>query len=603
MKYLLLLFTASFSHVSFGQCYWQQEVDYQMEIDFDVDNHTFQGTQKLVYINNSPDTLKKVFFHLYFNAFQPNSMMDVRSRTIVDPDGRVKDRISKLSKNETGFHEIELFEQDGKKLDFHIEGTVAEVSLSSPILPNDSTIFYMEFNSQVPKQIRRSGRNNKEGISYSMTQWFPKIAEYDFRGWHASPYVAREFYSPWGNYDVTIKIDKSFMVAGSGVLQNPQEIGYGYEKSGTDVKRPSGGKLEWRFVAENVHDFAWSADPDYVHTKIKVPNGPLIHFFYQENEKYTKNWKALPEYVKKIFEYVSIRYGKYPYPVYSVIQGGDGGMEYPMATLITGNRNLQSLVGVTVHEVLHSWYQGVLATNESTHAWMDEGFTSYVSAIVMAFLFDQDGNPMESSYKSYTKLVESGKEEPMTTHADHFTTNYAYSIASYVKGALCVDQLGYVIGNEVRDAGLRRYFKEWKFRHPQLNDFVRVMEKTSGLELDWYFEYWVNTTHFIDYAIEDIAPQKGNTTIKLKKVGGMPMPVDMKVTLTNGKEIYLYIPLGLMRGEKNVPSDWEILSDWHWTNPDYTVNLNLKTSKILRIEIDPENRTMDIDRGNNSWSR
>lgn len=197
-----------------GQNYWQQQVDYQMDISFDVSNHQFKGKQKLTYINNSPDTLKRIFYHLYFNAFQPNSMMDVRSRTISDPDRRVGDRISKLTASEIGYQKVQSLTQGSEKLDFVVEGTVLEVTLARPILPGQTTVFNMEFEGQVPVQIRRSGRNNAEGIDYSMAQWYPKVAEYDERGWHAHPYVGREFYAPWGDFEVNITLIRTMCLPG-----------------------------------------------------------------------------------------------------------------------------------------------------------------------------------------------------------------------------------------------------------------------------------------------------------------------------------------------------------------------------------------------------
>jgi len=187
--------------------YWQQEVAYEMDINVDAENHQFSGTQKLTYTNNSPDTLERVYYHLYFNAFQPNSMMDVRSRTIEDPDSRVRDRIQKLPDDEIGYHHINSLTQDGNAVEYSVDGTVLEVTLDDPILPGESTVFNMEFNSQVPRQIRRSGWMNKEGVEFSMSQWYPKLSEYDEDGWHPNPYVGREFHGVWGSFDVAITID------------------------------------------------------------------------------------------------------------------------------------------------------------------------------------------------------------------------------------------------------------------------------------------------------------------------------------------------------------------------------------------------------------
>src|SRR5690606_5477286 len=167
------------------------------------------------------------------------------------------------------------------------------------------------------------------------------------------------------------------------------------------------------------------------------------------------------------------------------------GMEYPMSTLITGERPLGSLVGVMVHELVHSWFHGVLATNESLYPWMDEGFTSFASSLTMNEIFSNEPQPFphSGSYQSYLKLAASGLEEPLSTHADHFHTNTAYGAAAYSKGAVFREQLGYIIGAENRAKGMLKYWDTWQFKHPNINGFIRVMEKGSGLELDWYKEY------------------------------------------------------------------------------------------------------------------
>lgn len=598
--FCLLSFCAGYQ--IFSQCYWQQRVEYDMGIHFDVKNHQFQGNQRLNYYNNSPDTLFNVFFHLYFNAFQPGSMMDVRSRTIEDPDSRVMDRIAHLEASDIGFQKIISLQQNGYDLAFHVEGTVLEVPLHAPIPPNSRTTFTMTFHGQVPVQIRRSGRNNAEGISYSMAQWFPKMAEYDERGWHAHPYIGREFYAPWGDYNVTIRMDKSYVIAATGVLQNPNEVGHGYAHKGVEVKQ-KGDKLTWHFKAENVHDFVWAADPDYKHVITSVPEGPMLHFFYQETED-TGEWKILPEITLRAFQFIEKNFGKYPYPHYSIIQGGDGGMEYPMATLITGHRSLISLVNVTVHEILHSWYQGLLATNESYYAWMDEGFTSYATSLTMAHLFGTTVHwPENGSYQGYYALATSGKEEPMSTHSDQFETNFAYGNAAYSKGAVSIAQLGYIIGDKPRDEGLLTYFHEWNFKHPDMNDFVRVMEKRSGLELDWYYDYWVNSTHTIDYGIDSVYSNERKTYVTLERIGAIPMPMDIYVGYKDGTRELFYAPLTIMRGEKEQESVVKrtVLPDWPWTHPTYSFAIPRPLSEIQSIEIDETGRMADVYTDNNKW--
>ena len=588
-----------------NSCYWQQEADHVISIKFDDSKHQYTGDETITYVNNSPDTLHHLYFYLFFNAFQPNSMMDIKSRTVADPDPRVMDRIAKLSPDEYGYQKVKTLEVDGKSQKFRTEETILEVELRNPILPGQQSEITLTFEAQVPLQIRRTGRDNKEGIDYSMSQWFPKLCEYDYTGWNAHPYVGREFHGIWGDYDVKIDIDSKYILGATGQLQNPNEIGYGY---GPDpASRPS--RHTWHFKAENVIDFMWAADPDYRHDTYKAYNGTEMHFFYQPGDKTSDNWALLPGIMDEALRYMNEHYGTYPYPVYSFIQGGDGGMEYPMATLITGERSLPSLVGVSVHEWMHSWYQMVLATNEARYPWMDEGFTSYATNNTMNHLRkigkvpgEAVDNPMLGSVRGFANFAVSGMEEPLSTHGDHFITNTAYGTGSYTKGSLTLVQLGYIMGEDNLQKGLLRYFDEWKFKHPTPTDFFRVMEKVSGMELDWFEDYWVNTTHTIDYGIDTL---EGNI-LTLSKLGIFPMPLDIVVTDTDGSEHYIQVPLSLTRvdkiPEKKYASE-KYSKDWHWTHPYHQVQIMMPADKIKKVEIDPSGRLLDVDRSNNVYPK
>jgi hypothetical protein len=588
-----------------AQCYWQQSADYTIDVDFDHSTHRYKGTQKITYTNHSPDTLTHLFYHLYLNAFQPGSEMDERSRSIADPDPRVGARISALNEKEIGYEKVKSLKMDGKDLTYHTEGTILEVKLSeNKIAPGQTVELIMEFEAQVPVQVRRTGRNNKEGIDYSMAQWYPKLCEYDPMGWHSNPYIAREFYGIWGNFDVKINIDSKYIVAASGILQNANEIGHGY----ADVKikkRPA--KTSWHFIAKNVNDFVWAADPDYTHHHIKTDNGTELHFFYQENEKTKDTWSKLPEIMNKALNWMDKRYGKYPYPSYSFIQGGDGGMEYAMATLITGERSMMSLVGVSVHEWMHSWYQNVLATNEALYPWMDEGFTSFASSETMDYLIGQklimgrhDENPLQETIKGYCEFAKSGAAEALSTHSDHYLSNAAYGVGSYTKGQLCLVQLEYIMGKTAFAKALLRYFDDWKFKHPHPNDFFRIMEKEAGMELDWFREYWINSTHVTDYKIDTLIKNE----LYLSRIGEIPMPLEILVTKKDGKKDMYYIPLVLMRGEKKADASFDqyyALADWPWANKTYKIDLKCPKDKISKIEINPDNRIIDVNPIDNSW--
>lgn len=638
---------------------WQQAVKYTMNIDMNVAANQYKGIQKLEYTNNSPDTLRKVFYHLYWNAFQPNSMMDVRSRRqgsvvlrtdrngneIVDWDPRVEDRIGHLSRQEIGYQKILSLKMNGRDQSFKIHETVLEVVLDRPILPKSKAVFDMTWEAQVPLQVRRAGRDNPfTGVRYTMTQWYPKMAEYDTEGWHPTDYIAREFYGVWGDYDVTIKMDKSYVLGGTGYVQNAKGIGHGYEAKGEPVARPLGNQLTWRFLAPNVHDFAWAADPEYKHLTRTIKDGPTIHVLYKSKptrfafdnlspqakatfgndyNRYAQNWDAQWEEIANaavaVYPFIREKFGAYPYRQYSFIHGGDGGMEYPMATML-----VSSSLGTAFHEWMHSWYQMLMGTNESLHAWMDEGFTEYATNLVEEYYRQQVSRkraandpaalrgsdslarqlPLyhNSNYNGYLALAKSGREEPLTTHADHYNTNYAYSNAAYNKGAVFMEQLGYIVGAPVRDRILLEYYKQWRFKHPNPGDFIRVAEKVSNQQLGWYRMYWVGTTKTIDYGIDSLWEQNNQTTIRLERLGQMPMPIDVKITFKDGSSEWHYVPLNLMFGPKPAEEGQEgrtVYEAWRWTHPAYEIRSTRRLTDMVTIEIDPSLRMADLERRNN----
>lgn len=635
-----ILFFLSFFTKNFAQPdRWQQKIKYKIDVDVNEKNNTFSGKEFIDYYNNSPDTLKKIYFHLYWNAFQPNSSMDVRSlelgkisprsdkagNSIPDWDARVKDRISKLSKNEIGIQHVSTIKISGVEQQLKEHETILEVELSKPILPKSVTAIEVVFNAQVPIQIRRSGRNNAEGIEYSMSQWYPKMVEYDYQGWNANQYIAREFYGVWGDYEVKINIDKKFLVAATGVLQNANSIGFGYEDPNKKITPQSGQKNTWIFKGQNIHDFVWAADTAYKHLSKKIRNGLTINVFYKEKDAETDSaWNNVLWAAEKVLPFIEKNFGAYPYPQYSFIQGGDGGMEYAMATLIKGPS-----LGTVFHEWMHSWYQQILGTNESLFGWMDEGLTSYAENLVMDYYnenysqqspyinslvkakilndFVTDKNKLPThqfnEYNAYTRLANSGYEEPLTTHADHFNTNYGYSNAAYRKGAVFINQLGYLVGDEMRNKILLEYYNTWKFKHPNANDFIRVAEKTSGLTLQWYKEYWVYSTKTIDYKIGsvNIDEENGLPQITIERVGKMPMPIDVLIIYKDGTQEMHYIPLDLMLGNKMAEDSTTriIHEEWRWTHPKYKFNIDKKLIDIKSIEIDPSMRMADLSRINN----
>ncbi|GGE92356.1 Peptidase family M1 [Chishuiella changwenlii] len=611
---LICIFLVQFSFAQ-RKGYWQQEVDYKMEIDMKEKAYQYDGKMQLKYTNNSGQSLNKVYFHLYFNAFQPGSMMDNRLQNIPDPDKRMatnlgtkdnpkyESRISTLKPDQIGYQKVTSLKQDGKVVSYKVDGTILEVTLAKPIAEGKTSTFEMVWNAQVPEQIRRSGRNSKDGVEFSMAQWYPKMAEFDPEGWHLDEYIGREFFAPFGNFDVTINIGKDYVIGASGELQNPNNV-KGYVKNPT-IKEQN-GKVSWNFKAENIHDFVWAADKEFIVEHAKSKHGVNVYLVYQDNDSSTA-WREAMPYALGFFDYNSEHFGQYPWKNYSIIQGGDGGMEYGTATLIAGGKNLESLIGTIFHEAAHSWYQQLFGINETYNEWFDEGFTSYVEQMahlnVVEKLKVMPSNPNPDAYRGYIALALSGKEEPASLLADYYNTNYAYSLEAYYKGQVLAIQLGYIIGNDNLNKTFLQFYDQWKFKHPSGNDFKRVAEEVSGINLKWYFNLFINTTRKIDYAIEGV---NGNT-IKLVNNSDFAMPIDLLVEYTDGTKELFYIPLREMRGEKPEENLVEykgakrtILEDWFWTKPTYEV----KTSKeVKKATIDPTKRLADVNDKNNVFKK
>jgi len=530
---------------------------------------------------------------------------------VQDWDRRVKDRIQKLAPNEVGYQRVSQILINGKAQKLVEHETILEVQLTQAIAPKTTAKLVLQFEAQVPVQIRRSGRDNAEGVRYSMSQWYPKMVEYDYQGWNTNVYIAREFYGVWGNYDVNIQLDKNYMVAATGVLQNPKAMAN------------AAGLKSWNFKGNNIHDFVWAADDHFKHLSKEVRKGLTLHVYYKEKTAVEDSaWANVLWAAEKALPYMEKKFGAYPYPQYSFIQGGDGGMEYAMATLLKGPG-----LGTVFHEWMHNWYQHVLGNNESLYPWMDEGFASFAEDDI-SFWYEQNvatQSPFISeaakrqlllnkeknktylpyiqygNYGSYMALAKSNIEEPMSTHSDHYNTNFAYSSAAYSKGATLLGYLGYVMGDSLRDATLINYYNTWKFKHPNANDFFRVAEKTSGIQLQWVKEYWVNSTKTIDYGLNDIQAENNTAIISIQRYGKMPSPIEVLITYKDGSTELHYIPLDLMLANKvaETTENRIVHPEWKWVQPTYTFETSKPINALKTIEIDPSFRMPDLNRSNN----
>ena len=605
---LFILFSFIFSLSSAQQnAYYQQSAKYKMDIDVDAENFTYQGKQTLTYTNNSPDELKVVYFHLYWNAFKAGSMMDQRvGGQGKNGDSRLqKDGISRLAsipKTEEGAQNIHWIKQNGKDLKFEIQETIMKVELATPIKPNSSTTFTMDWDAVIPMQIRRSGRNNREGIDMTVTQWYPKIAEYDYDGWATFDYVGREFHAPFSDFEVNIRIDKNYVIGAGGILENPLEV-KGYDEKAT-IKTDDKNKATWKWSAKNMLDFAWAADKDYTVENFTVLDRPKVYYVYQKSDK-TKLWSDSKPYITQFFQLMNATFGRYTYPTYSFIQGGDGGMEYGMCTMILGEANsLEGLLGLMVHEGGHSWNQQIMAYNESMRPWMDEGFTSYYENLVMHQILPPKvatANPFVGTLNAYRNFVKRGIEEPAVWFGDHHDNGGAYSFASYVKGELFLVQLGYIMGEQNLSVTMKEFYNTWKLKHPTDRDLMHIAQKVSGMDLKWFQNYWINTTKTIDYGIKDVKYDANSTTVTLVNNGNIPMPIDFSILTKDKKVINYQIPLNMTHvwKKKDIYGDFTTLNYWPWTQKEYTFTIPYNKSQISTLGIDFSQRLADVNMADN----
>lgn len=608
-KLKISLVFALFSFILSAQqnSYYQQYAKYKMDIDVDAANFTYQGKQTLDYRNNSPDELKVAYFHLYWNAFKPGSMMDQRVQSQgVNADGRlakrvgntVVSRLSEIPKSEEGAQNIRWIKQNGKDLKFEVQGTVMKVYLAEAIKPNSSTTFTMEWDAVIPMQIRRSGRNNREGVDMTVTQWYPKIAEYDYDGWASFDYVGREFHAPFSDYEVNIKIDKDYVIGAGGNLENPTEV-KGYDTNAS-IKPDIANKVTWKWTAKNILDFAWAADRDYSVESFPILDGPKVYLVYQKSEK-TKYWSEMKPYITKYYQLMNATFGRYKWPSYAFIQGGDGGMEYGMCTMILGeSTSAEGLSGLMFHEGAHSWFQQMLATNESVRPWMDEGFTQYAEDFVSYRLFpptQSQPNPFVGALKAYANFAKSGKEEPAVWLGDHHDNGTAYTYASYIKGETFLVELAYIVGEENLNKIMLKYYDEWAMKHPTDRDFIHIAQLVSGMDLKWFQHYWINTTKTIDYGIKNVKYDPQSTTITLVNKGGVPMPIDFSILTKDKKVINYNIPLNLTRNwkTKDIYGNIQTLPFWAWTQQEYSFTIPYTKAQLSAMGIDFSQRLADVN--------
>ena len=586
-----------------------QGLVHTMNVTVNDDDYTFKGTSRVEFTNNTPDTLRQIFFHAHFNAFQPNSLTHKRVAAI-GPNRLKPETFANLKPNEIGKLDILPGTSNGAAFTVERIGTIIRLDLSKPLLPGERTTLAFEFAGQVPVQVRRSGRNNAQGVRYSMAQWFPKLCQYDQHGWQNNQFVLREFYGVWGKYDVRITLPAKYVVGASGDLQNPQECGFGYVATGDttifpkpDAEKPQGVKT-WHFVAYPVHDFAWVADADYIHRVVKMPASspvsPNMTFHILTKPKYDAVWRNALDWLPRVFRFMGEKYLPYPYKQFTCTQAGDGGMEYPNLVMVRSS-DYNGTLGTVAHEAIHQWFYGMAANNETKHAWMDEGITDYLTDRIIAeefkideqirstwlekWLLPRRKDALESN-RAFLRVYALGYDEPLSIPHDRFNEDMT-AVMVYRKGSAWMRQFEYSFGKNKVDELLRNYQTVWRFRHPYPPDFEKLASETFGQRMDEVFDTFLRGTELPDYGLQSLrseptADGKYKNTLQLTKRERAHVPLNLYARDDAGFTTKLHIPSDML----NAPNkDTTRLAPWFWAAGDYTAEF-ITPRPIASVRLD-----------------
>lgn len=623
----------------------QQDVHYVIDVTLDPRARLLTGAETIVYINRSADTLAELYLNLYVNAFRRNSRMEAYQAERYRAHGG--SILSYLREPYLGYQEIsDVRDGAGTELPYEYDDTLVRILLAEPLAPNSTVTLRLRFELKVPWLIRRMGWQNREGIEFTMAQWYPKVCVYDANGWHKAYYVGREFYGEFGTYDVTITLPPQYVVGATGQLMNAAGIEDMMRRNPIETRRMDedgvaqdtgrqdfsglanslAGMNErmrdtlpmrtWQFHAQNVHDFAWCADPDYVVESMEC-DGVRLHFLYQPDV--AGLWDKMKEWSCDLLRMMQNQVGPYAYRDFTIAQAGDGGMEYPGIVFITGHRGPFSLASVTAHEMAHNWFYGMLGNDESMEAWLDEGITSFYTTRLMEQLFGRYAmteyespfkaryypkqDAREATFAAYEWWARQGYEEKVLTQADDFADDKSYQMAAYYKGQIFMFQLQYVFGEERLDSLMRLFFETWRLHHVSTGDFKRFLEKETGCELDWLFEAWLHTTDHCDYAVAGVngkwitegGQRYYDAVIRLERHGPMAMPLDVYVKLKNDSLRAYRIPAHTddpdIDGLERRPT-------WVAGVTSYDLQLELEAA-IEWVHLDTSLRLCDVNRMNN----
>jgi hypothetical protein len=593
-----------------GARYWTQRVRYRIDAELDPVSTEVRGTERIVYLNRSPDTLRTAVFNLYQNIFTPGA---IRNRYVPVFDGGVT-----LGRVAVGGRE--LADRSAETTGFPsgpgyaVRGTLGHLTLPAPILPGDSAVFEVAWRSKVPPKgaFRTGWEDALGGRAFVVGQWYPQIAVYDdLRGWDDTPYLGDgEFYLDYGDFDVSLTLPTGWIVGATGELANPGEVlnpvlqgrlaaalaGEGGMVVGPQDIRASvstlqgpGGRTTWRFHAAQVRDFAFAASNAYqwevTHATVRGDDGRdrrvAVNVLYRPG---APGWDRAGRYGAHAVDFLSRRLAAYPYPQVTVAEGPIGGMEYPMMVFIARPPTAPALQSVIAHEVGHEWFPMTVGSDEASYAWMDEGINTYDEELAVADFFP-GSEPWNDDRAGYLRVAGQDAEVPLMRHTDLVSPYGARTVAAYSKPAVVLRALRGVVGDSVLARAFRTYVREWSWKHPQPWDFFHTVERTAGRDLTWFWQAWWFGTGTMDQAVARVEPTEGGVRVTVRDLGGVPMPATVTVSSGEGGKTAVEIPVDAWRGGTR----------------EVTVSVPA-FGAVTRVEIDADQLFPDVDRRNNVWT-
>ena len=583
-----------------GPDYWQQQVDYAIDASLNADSHEVTGHEVITYTNNSPAALDYIWMHMEQNIFRADSIGSYIS-------GNTAIGMSQAFGNG---YTIKSIRANGKNLEYHVYDTMARIDLDKAISPGGSKfVFEVSWSFTIPDHaFRRFGIENVgQGIIFEVAQWFPAVAVYDdVHGWNTQGYLGTgEFYTNFGNYDVSLTVPRSHIVAATGVLQNARDVFTATqlerldqarksddtvlirsaEEVGDPTSRPAGdAPLTWHYRAEMVRTFAWASSAAFIYDACNL-DGVLVQSVYPKEA--LPVWGESTQMLRTSIAGYSTRWFKYPYPEATNVSGIEGGMEYPMIIFCGSRRSDRGLYGVTTHEIGHNWFPMTVNSDERRYAWMDEGFNTFINHYSTQDWFT-DQKPRRGGAGSFGRAMRNQNGVPIMTYADQLPGSQLGSTQydKPARGLLLLREE--ILGEERFDRAFREYINRWAFKSPQPADFFRTMEDVAGTDLAWFWRGWFYETSSLDQSIYkvDQKPREDESfdvTIELGNLDELVMPVALELTYDDGSTDRQQIPVEV----------------WFSSN---RYNLRFRSAKaIAKVVVDPDRAYPDTDRENNSW--